>query len=154
MKLVKISLCLFFVLNMTACSKWGLWGKSSNYEGSDGATIPAGEEGGILGDVRFAFDSSEIAADQRTSLDMTAGWLNDNAKAQVRVEGHCDERGTEEYNLALGDRRAQSVVDYLKALGVDTGRLETISYGESVPLVAESNPAAWAKNRRAHFSGK
>lgn len=147
MKLVKISACLFFIFSMSACSKWGLFGR-----GSSGETLPIGQEGGILGDVRFAFDSSEIAPEARASLDLSANWLKDNTDADVRVEGHCDERGTEEYNLALGARRAQSVVDYLGALGVDTSRLDTISYGESVPLVAESTPAAWAKNRRAHFS--
>jgi peptidoglycan-associated lipoprotein len=78
-------------------------------------------------------------------------WLKANPRAQVTVEGHCDERGTSEYNLGLGDRRAKAVREYLVAAGVDGGRIRTISYGKERPFVQGHDESAWRWNRRAHF---
>lgn len=104
-----------------------------------------------LDDVHYAFDSYEILPDQAPVLEKNAGWIKDNPDVVVTIEGHCDERGTVEYNLALGERRAKAARDYLVALGVDASRLKTISYGKSKPVDTASTEAAWAKNRRAHF---
>ena len=80
-----------------------------------------------------------------------AEWMRENPNATVTIEGHCDERGTNEYNLALGDRRAESAKAFLTDLGIDSSRLTTISYGEERPVDPRSDEEAWAKNRRAHF---
>ena len=98
--------------------------------------------------VFFALDSSELTPQARSILDRQAAWLNQYPQAQLRIEGHCDERGTREYNLALGDRRANAVRNYLVSQGVTSGRLETISYGKERPAVVGSNESAWAQNRR------
>lgn len=102
-------------------------------------------------DVHFAFDSSLLDAQAERVLEQKAAWLQDNADATVQIEGHCDERGTSAYNLALGERRANSVQEYLTVLGVDPARLSTISYGEEQPLDPGHDEAAWSRNRRAHF---
>ncbi len=104
-----------------------------------------------LDDVYFAFDSFKIESNQVSALENNAKWIKDNPGVVVTIEGHCDERGTVEYNLALGERRADAARDYLVALGVDASRLKTISYGKSKPVDEGHNEAAWAKNRRAHF---
>jgi len=104
-----------------------------------------------LGDVFFDFDKSALRTDAREQLDMNAKWLQANASKKVTIEGHCDERGTSEYNLALGERRARSAKDYLVNLGADSGRLTTISYGEEKPFALGHNEEAWAQNRRDHF---
>ena len=105
-----------------------------------------------LQDVRFDFDQSTLGEEARGILAGNAAWLKANIAVKIQVEGHCDERGTEEYNLALGQRRAQAVKDYLLSLGLEDGRLKTISYGESLPLDPGHDEAAWAKNRRVHFA--
>lgn len=102
-------------------------------------------------DVYFAFDSYTLSSDAKSALDRKAAWLRDNAGMAVKIEGHCDERGTSQYNLALGERRATAAKQYLAALGVSGGRMSTISYGEENPIDPGHNEAAWAKNRRAHF---
>ena len=104
---------------------------------------------GLIGDVYFDFDRSELRAEAREQLSRNADWLRDNLGYNVTIEGHCDERGTNEYNLALGDRRASAVKNYLLALGVSGDRLLTISYGEERPAEAAHDDAAWAQNRRA-----
>src|SRR5438105_6973332 len=104
-----------------------------------------------LVDVHFDFDRYAIRSRDAEILDANARWLRANKDAQVLIEGHCDERGTEEYNLALGDRRAKATVDYLVAQGIAPARLVTISYGKERPQCTEHNEACWAKNRRAHF---
>jgi peptidoglycan-associated lipoprotein len=101
--------------------------------------------------VYFALDSSEIDAAGRAALDADAALLRQNATWVVTVEGHCDERGTAEYNLALGDRRAGAAVAYLKSLGIAGERLKTVSYGKEFPFDPGHDDAAWSKNRRAHF---
>ncbi len=98
--------------------------------------------------VFFDFDKYNLKADARATLEKQAAWLNKWPATTITVEGHCDERGTREYNLALGERRANSVKDYLVALGVNPDRIKTISYGKERPVALGSNEAAWAQNRR------
>jgi peptidoglycan-associated lipoprotein len=102
-------------------------------------------------DILFDYDKYDLRTDARTILDRKAGFLNQNSSVRVQIEGHCDERGTNEYNLALGERRANAAKQYLTTAGVSAGRLSTISYGEERPLDPGRNEAAWARNRRAHF---
>ena len=102
-------------------------------------------------DIYFDFDKSTLTPAAQDSLLRKAEWLRENPDATVTVEGHCDERGTNEYNLALGDRRAESAKAFLADLGIDPARLTTISYGEERPVDPRSTEEAWAKNRRAHF---
>lgn len=102
-------------------------------------------------DVHFAFDSFLLDPEAERILGEKAAWLQDNANVGVQIEGHCDERGTSDYNLALGERRANAVQQYLTVLGVDSGRLSTISYGEEQPLDPGHDETAWSRNRRAHF---
>ncbi|MEQ8166231.1 MAG: peptidoglycan-associated lipoprotein Pal [Alphaproteobacteria bacterium] len=99
--------------------------------------------------VFFDFDRYNIDGEAEDTLKAQAAWLESNPSVTVTVEGHADERGTREYNLALGERRANAVKNYLVALGIDDGRITTISYGKERPAVEGSNEAAWAKNRRA-----
>ncbi len=98
--------------------------------------------------VYFGFDKFNLKADARATLDKQGAWLKANPSVTVTLEGHCDERGTREYNLALGERRANSVKDYLVSLGVNPARLKTISYGKERPVAMGSNEAAWGQNRR------
>ncbi len=104
-----------------------------------------------LQDVRFDFDSAVLLDSARPVLDRTAEWLGTYPSVTLLVEGHCDERGTVEYNLALGERRATAVYNYLVNLGVAANRLKTISYGKEFPLDPGHDEGAWARNRRAHF---
>lgn len=98
--------------------------------------------------VFFALDQYSLDADARTTLERQAAWLNKYPSVTVTVEGHCDERGTREYNLALGERRASAAKDYLVALGVDPSRVTTISYGKERPVAFGSTEDAWSQNRR------
>jgi peptidoglycan-associated lipoprotein len=100
----------------------------------------------------FDFDSYSLRDDARAALDNDARMLRDNMSAGVTIEGHCDERGTVEYNLALGERRARAAYDYLVSLGVPASRLKTVSYGKEVPACQASTEECWQKNRRAHFT--
>jgi len=104
-----------------------------------------------LVDIHFDFDKYAIRPRDAEILDANARWLRANANTLVLIEGHCDERGTEEYNLSLGDRRAKAAIDYLVAQGIAPARMVTISYGKERPQCADHNEACWAKNRRAHF---
>jgi peptidoglycan-associated lipoprotein len=104
-----------------------------------------------LRDVYFDYDSANLSAEAQSILDADGKVLMDNASVSVQIEGHCDERGTVEYNLSLGDRRAQSARDYLVRYGVPASRLSTVSYGEERPFATGSDESAWAQNRRAHF---
>jgi peptidoglycan-associated lipoprotein len=99
--------------------------------------------------VFFDFDKYSLKAGTRGTLEKQAAWLNKWPAVTIAIEGHCDERGTREYNLALGERRANSVKDYLVALGVNPSRIRTISYGKERPVALGSNEAAWAQNRRS-----
>ena len=102
-------------------------------------------------DIYFAFDKSTLTPAAQDNLLRKAEWLRGNSDATVTIEGHCDERGTNEYNLALGDRRAESAKSFLIDLGIDPSRLTTISYGEERPVDPRNAEEAWAKNRRDHF---
>jgi peptidoglycan-associated lipoprotein len=106
-----------------------------------------------LADVNFDFDKFTLQDKSRTILNKHAEWLNKNKDVKITVEGHCDERGTAEYNLALGERRADAAAKYLIGMGIDVKRIKTISYGFESPLDSGHNEEAWAKNRRAHFIG-
>jgi peptidoglycan-associated lipoprotein len=109
------------------------------------------EESGLFKDVYFDFDKYDVREDAKGVLQSLASWLLKTSSAKILIEGACDERGTNEYNLALGDRRAKAVRDYLVALGVASNRVETISYGEEKPVCTEKTEECWAKNRRASF---
>jgi len=102
-------------------------------------------------DIYFEFDKSSLDSVAQDVLMRKADWMRDNPDVVVSVEGHCDERGTNEYNLALGDRRAESSKAFLVDLGVEAYRLSTVSYGEERPVDTGRNEEAWAKNRRGHF---
>ncbi len=144
MKLVRILAVALLALALTGCAC------RTKKVGSDD-NIPVADAGGPLKDINFAFDRSDLTAKSKEILKGNAEWLKANPGSTVQVEGHCDERGTNEYNMALGWRRANSGADYLKALGIEAARVSTVSYGEDMPLDPAHNEAAWAKNRRDHF---
>ena len=102
-------------------------------------------------DIYFDFDRYDLSTDARETLKANGNWLKANPSAVVQMEGHCDERGTTEYNLALGAKRAQVAKDYLVTLGVPAERLSTISYGKELPVCADHNEECWQKNRRDRF---
>jgi peptidoglycan-associated lipoprotein len=122
--------------------------------GSDLAYRSAGgdaSEGGPLADIHFELDSAALTEADRATLAAHAQWLASHLEARVTVEGHCDERGTVEYNLALGEQRARAARDYLVSLGIAAERLSTVSYGKERPLDTGTTEDAFARNRRAHF---
>lgn len=138
----------------------GSSGTGTTSESSAGTTSPipgpaAGSQEELtveVGDrVFFDYDAYDVRADQRATVEALAAWLDTNPSVTLTIEGHADERGTREYNLALGERRANSVRDYLVALGTNPARLSTVSYGEERPAVLGSNDSAWAQNRRGVF---
>ena len=104
-----------------------------------------------LGDIYFDFDRSDLRADARDALRKNADWLKNNPSVRVEIEGHCDDRGTNEYNLALGAKRAQAARDYLATLGIVGDRMSTISYGEEIPVCRDAGESCWRQNRRARF---
>ena len=104
-----------------------------------------------LNRVHFDFDKSDVKPEYKKTLEANAKYLKDHDKTNVTVEGHCDERGTEEYNIALGHRRAKAAKDYIVSLGVAASRMSTKSYGEEKPLEKCQNESCWWKNRRAEF---
>ena len=108
-------------------------------------------ESSKLKDIHFAFDRSDLSAEAREILNISADLLKKSPNDKIQIEGHCDERGTTAYNLALGEKRAASVKNYLLSLGVPAEMLSTISYGEEKPIDPEHNEEAWTKNRRAHM---
>jgi peptidoglycan-associated lipoprotein len=118
----------------------------SEEEGEEAAGLE-----GVFKDIHFDFDKYNVQPSYKSELESVAAWMTKHSDVKLSVEGHCDERGTNEYNLALGDRRAKSVKDYLVSLGVPSTRIETISYGEEKPLCTEHTEECWAKNRRVHF---
>ena len=107
-----------------------------------------------LQDIYFDFDRYDIRPDAVSTLAANVDWMKSNPGALILIEGHCDERGTNEYNLALGDRRAKSTMDALVAQGVAADRITIISYGEERPVCAEHTESCWSRNRRAHFLAK
>jgi len=157
--------CLAGVALLAGCS-------SDTGSGSKTATTGSGTGAGVAGASRaapgseedlvqssgdrifFDTDSSKVNTQAQATLDRQAGWLQQYRQVNIWVAGNCDERGTEEYNLALGQRRAGADRDYLVAHGIDQGRIETISYGKSRPIDPGSTPEAWAQNRNAITSVK
>ena len=105
----------------------------------------------FLKNIYFDFDKFDLTGEAIAQLDQNGKWLKQHPSVKVIIEGHCDERGTEEYNLALGERRANAAKSYLVRLGIAASRMMVVSYGESRPLDPRSGEAAWARNRRAHF---
>lgn len=101
--------------------------------------------------VYFDFDSSTLGGDSKAALDANVTIMQDHADVRVEVQGHADERGTTDYNIALGQRRAQAIVDYMQAKGIAGSRVKTVSYGEERPLASGTDETAWAQNRRAEF---
>jgi peptidoglycan-associated lipoprotein len=118
---------------------------SFSQEGSDGGKISG------LSSVNFDYDSSTLTSESRRQLAENAEWIKTHDKATVQIEGHCDSRGSVEYNLALGERRAKAVKTYLVSLGIDSKRMTIISYGEEKPIATGDTEEAYAKNRRANF---
>jgi len=115
------------------------------------ADVAAINARGYLKDAFFDYDKADLRDDARTALSTDAEWLKRYRSIQFLIEGHCDERGTSEYNLALGDRRANAAKEYLVSLGVDASRIKTVSYGKERPFCNESSEDCWQQNRRAHF---
>ncbi len=115
-------------------------------------SIPTAEGEGLFRDVHFSYDSYQISEAARMDIEANAEVLRSNPSWSVQIEGHTDDRGTAEYNLALGEQRAGAVKNVLSSLGISGGRISTISYGEEVPLEQGSSESAFARNRRAHFS--
>jgi peptidoglycan-associated lipoprotein len=129
-------------------------GAGVGVESGAGAGSGAAVSGSVLGDIFYDFDSSALSPDAQEQLKQNAVWMQKHSLPSVTIEGHCDERGTDEYNIALGERRADAAKKYLITLGADGKRLSTVSYGEERPFDPGHNEDAWAKNRRAHFVTK
>ena len=126
--------------------------RSSIFDTEVGDTAAYNDAQAAIHDVHFDFDATALSDAAQSILAIDADWLAKHPAVKVEIEGHCDERGTEEYNLALGAKRANAVYDAMIKLGIDALRMRTISYGESVPLDPGHTEEAWAKNRRAHFA--
>lgn len=114
----------------------------------ESAATPASS---ALKDIHFEFDRYELRADARDALDANAKWLKEHPSVRVEIEGHCDERGSNEYNMGLGAKRAKTARDYLVSLGISAQRLSTVSYGEEIPACTEHAESCWEKNRRDRF---
>ena len=159
------SACLSLVLFTSGCS----WFSSGSGDSEDGAlseadlaaqregrfgagNIPTAEGEGLFRDIHFNFDSYAIDGAARNDLESNARILSERSDLRVVLEGHCDERGTAEYNMALGAERARAVKSALIALGVSSARLDTVSYGEEIPLEVGQSEESRAKNRRVHFA--
>lgn len=156
---------LVFIIALSSCSKKEVVSDeplmnpsdTSGATAAEGAPIGtgnAGEAGMASSDLQtvyFGFDSYALNSDTRNQLKNNLSWLKANPTAKVQIEGHCDEKGTVEYNMALGDRRANAVKTYLIKSGIEKGRIDTISYGKERPADSGHDEAAWSKNRRAVF---
>jgi len=162
-KLFVVFCCaILLVVTGTACSK-----KQVKQEAPPAAAVPEESDlnakefvepsdidpalAKIFKDIYFDFDRFNLKPEAKKTLDGIAEWLKSNSSYRVLIEGHCDERGTNEYNLALGERRANSAKSYLIGLGIAEKRISTISYGEEKPQCTEHNEGCWSKNRRGHF---
>ena len=119
---------------------------------ADGGNIPNAEENGPFKDIHFDFDSSTVRQDYYPDMKNGVKMLNDDPTLHAEIEGHCDKRGTTEYNMALGERRAKAVASLMVSFGARTNQLSTVSYGAEIPLDPSNSEDAYAKNRRAHFA--
>ena len=146
MRIVKLIVAVGLGLMATGCAC-----RTKKVGAGDG-NVPFAEAGKELKDVNFAFDSYQLDGTAKSLLQANANWLKANSSRRVQIEGHCDERGTNEYNMVLGANRARATMDYERSLGIDASRMSTVSYGEELPLDPRHNEEAWAKNRRAHFN--
>jgi peptidoglycan-associated lipoprotein len=124
---------------------------SSSLSAAGKGQTPETPRSSPLQEVYFGFDSFDLSNEARATLKRNADWLKANQSVRVEIEGHCDDRGTNEYNLALGAKRAQASKDYLVSLGIPADRLSTISYGEELPVCREQTEDCWQKNRRDRF---
>jgi peptidoglycan-associated lipoprotein len=121
----------------------------STLEQNETGTI--GGQGGPLSDIHFGYNDYTVQAQDGSVLQSNARWLQDHPASNVQVEGNCDERGSEDYNIALGAKRAQSAKDYLVNLGISSSRISTISYGKELPVCHDHDESCWQQNRRDHF---
>lgn len=162
MKSLTLPLCLILVLALGACGtsskkKKGGAGSDVSLEGSnEGLSLELNADSdsgkaGALNSVYFAYDSASLSQRSRTVLNDNAEFLKNNPSVEVQVEGHCDERGGVQYNIALGEKRAKSIKDYLVALGVSREKITTISFGKERPIAFGHDESAWSKNRRGNF---
>jgi len=157
--MLKKFMCLMAALVMvSACDTTGTDDGSAGANGAGaggnkmGVARPGTQEDLVVnvGDrVFFGFDKSDLSAEARATLDRQSAWMKKYPTVKITMEGHADERGTREYNLALGERRATAAKNYLVAAGITADRVKTVSYGKERPAVLGSNEAAWAQNRRA-----
>ena len=126
---------------------------TSSGSGTDTSNdFTGGHVGGPLSDIHFGYNDYTIGDQDGSVLKSNASWLQAHPQARVQVEGYCDERGSEEYNIALGAKRAQAGKDYLATLGISESRMSTISYGKELPVCTEHDESCWSQNRRDHFS--
>lgn len=167
LRIISISLVLMaLVVAFNACSKKDVVSDEPimSPTGNSGSASSSGVESGNLGNagdsgvgssdlqtVYFDFDSFNLGSEARNALKSNGEWLKKNSSARVQIEGHCDEKGTNEYNMALGDRRANAAKSFLVKMGVSKSRIDTISYGEERPADPGHDEGAWARNRRAAF---
>ena len=147
MRIVRTCLVVALAFVVAGCSC-----RARKVGGPDDGNIPVAAADGVLKDVNFGFDRYDLDATAKGLLAKNAEWLNANTSHKVQIEGHCDERGTNEYNMVLGANRARAAHDYLRSLGVDASRMSTVSYGEELPLDPSKTEEAYAKNSRAHFN--
>ncbi len=129
----------------------GSLGDTSAASGSAGTSGASDAVSSDMATIYFGYDSFSLSSEARSSLKDNAAWLKSNGTATIQIEGHCDERGTTEYNLALGEKRANAVRDYMVKLGVASSRISVISYGEERPSDPGHDESAWSRNRRASF---
>ena len=161
MKRIWILAIICFTLTLAACSSHS---GDSNEDGSISdqdlalgdrygeGSIPTGQENSMFKDVHFHYDSSQVKGDDQPTIKSAAKYLKENPSVRAELEGHCDKRGTAEYNMALGERRAKSVATMLVNFGAPASQISTISYGSEIPVDPASNETAYAKNRRVHFT--
>lgn len=145
---MKMKWITFTALSLVIASSGMLACKKKSASSSSGSGVVT-EANANLKTIYFDFDKYNVRSDATSTLQQNASWLKENSNKNVIIEGHTDERGTNEYNMALGERRAKAAKDYLSNLGISSSRIETVSYGEEKPAEAGHDEAAWAKNRRA-----
>jgi peptidoglycan-associated lipoprotein len=127
-------------------------GGGNSLEQLKNGTLGQNGSGGPLGDIHFGYNDYTVRPEDGDVLKQNANWLQENPNKRVQIEGHCDERGSEEYNIALGAKRAQAAKDYLQTLGIAGDRMSTISYGKELPICTDHTDECWAQNRRDHFA--